>query len=301
MRRIVILVLLALSTGCQTLRSRRQTAALTTARQLSLHGASELEQERYTEAEEYFAEALQNSAADERAYWGMAQVLWEQGDRAKAIQHMARAAAISGDRPDLLVQLGEMYFSEGAYEQAIAQADAAIAGQRDLSSAWALRGKVLQERGDLEDALSSYHRALHLKEYYPEVQVAIAQIYQDMEQPQRALHTLDCMLDSRTEDAIPPFAWLLKGQALADLGESTEAKLCLREAAQCAQDSDVALLLKVAESQIEFGDLAEARICVGRAIRQNPYDPQALRIRAHLDATFENGSPPTMLTGHVLR
>lgn len=292
---VALLIAVSVTGGCRTLGKSRQTRALTTARGLSIQGHSELQQQRYIEAEGTFAEALKHSEADERAHWGMAEVLWHQGQRQAAIEHMSLAAKLSGSRADLLVRLGEMYYSEGLLDDALAHADEALAGHRDNCSAWALRGKVIQDRGDLEDALYSYHRALHLQEHYPDVQLAVAEIYRKIGRPQRALHTLDTMLDTETGGEIPAEAWLLKGQALADLGEQADAKMLLRQAALCCDEEDTKLLLDVAQSQIDFGDLAEARICLGRALHQNPYNPHALKIQETLDSSFQSNLPTTML------
>jgi tetratricopeptide (TPR) repeat protein len=285
--RIALILGLVGATGCHTLRSRRQTQALSDARQNSLRGAEKLQQNKLKDAGVLFAEALRNSPADERAQWGMAEVLWQEGDRDEAIQHMAEAVKISGGNPDLLVRLGEMNLQQGHLDEALSQSDLALQGQRKHSGAWALRGKVLHRRNQLEDALSCYHRSLIGQPNSPEVQLSVAEIYQTIGRPQRALGTLENMTDGQSEEQVCSKAWMLKGQALADLGESGAAKTCLRHAALCATDEETDLLLQLAESQIAAGDLAEARICLGRAFRCDPQNPNAIRIQGLLERTFQ--------------
>lgn len=284
--------------GCRSLRNGRQTRALSTARHLSLRGADELQQQKYNDAELLFRKALQHSEADERAHWGMAEVLWESQERERAIAHMATAAQISGESPDMLVRLGEMYFEKGMLDEALVQADAALNVQRKHCKAWALRGRVLQQQNRLDEALDAYHRALNQQEHFPEVQISIASIYQQTGRPQRALHTLQCMIDATPQETDYAEAWLLKGQALADLGEHQDARLCIKRASDCACEEDTELLVELAESQIAFGDLAEARYAIGRAMRYDPYNPNVQRVKAELDDSFKNYAASSTLVGY---
>lgn len=284
--------------GCRSLRTGRQTRALSTARHLSNRGADELQQEKYSDAEMLFRKALQHSEADERAHWGMAEVLWEANDRETAVKHMATAAQISGESPDMLVRLGEMYFEKGMLDEALVQADAALNVQRKHCKGWALRGRVLQQQSRLDEALDAYHRALNQQEHYPEVQIAIANIYQQTGRPQRALHTLQCMMDASQEQSQHADAWLLKGRALADLGEHQDARLCVNQASKCACEENTELLVELAESQIAFGDLAEARYAIGRAMRHDPYNPNLMRVKAELDDSFKNYATNSTLVGY---
>ena len=301
-RRGVLLVLslscVLLTSGCHSLRTRRQTRELSDARQISLRGAEKLQQHKLDEAELLFADALRSSSADERAQAGMAEVLWLRNESRKAIAHMSQAATISGGSPDYLVRLGEMNLQQGNLDQALEQADAALDGQRRHAGAWALRGKVLQQRGELQAAMSCYHRTLSEQAHWPEVQVALAEIYRDLGRPQRALATLDCMTDGKSGEQISPQAWMLKGQALADLGEASAANQCLRQAAVCCRDEDIDTILSLARLQMEFGDFVEARNCLGRAFRHDPYNPAALQMLNTLDRS-STVAVPSIFAGYA--
>lgn len=275
--------LLLLICGCNSLRTRRQTRELSYARQNSLRGAEKLQQNKLQEAEFLFTEALRRSSVDERAQAGMAEVLWQRGEYAQAIKHMAQAAAISGGNPDTLVRLGEMNLQQGLLDQALSQADLALENQRRHAGAWALRGKVLHQQQHLEEAMSCYHRALSDQPNLSDVQIALAELYRELGRPQRALATLDAMTDGQSGEQVSPQAWMLKGLALADLGEGSAAKSCLKNAAVCCRDDATELLLSVAQTQIETGDFSEARLCLGRVFRHDPHNPQALQLHAVLE------------------
>ena len=117
-------------------------------------------------------------------------------------------AALGGD-PELLVRLGEMNLARGDLDAAEMRAEAAIKNQRQLASAWALRGDVQKERGRMDEALLSYHRALAYQEQYPRVQIAIAEVYRYQDRPQRALSTLDHLFDRYAPGTVPSEVELL--------------------------------------------------------------------------------------------
>ncbi len=303
LRRLLLtgyLVCLLATSGCHSLRARRQTRELSDARHSSLRGQEKLQQLKLDEAELLFTDALRSSSADDRAQAGMAEVLWQRDETDNAIEHMTQAAVISGGNPDYLVRLGEMNLQQGNLQQALAQADAALDGQRRHAGAWALRGKVLQQRGELEAAMTCYHRTLNEQPHASEVQVALAEIYRALGRPQRALATLDSLTDGKSGEQISPQAWMLKGQSLADLGEASAAKHCLRNAAQCCCDEDTSTILSVARLQIEAGEIAEARAGLARAFHHDPYNPTALQLQAVLDRGPSGGmlgNSPARLVG----
>lgn len=272
--------------GCRVLRSNRQTRELAAARQMSLRGAEALQQKKFSDAESLFGEAIRHSPADERAQWGYAEVLWQRGQSEQATEHMLKATETSGGNPELVVRLGQMYLEQEDSSQAIVQADIALRNQRTHAGAWALKGDALRKQNKPQAALDCYHRSLIYRSDAPAVQVAVAEIYRQLGRPQRALATLDHLADHHTPEKIPPRAWMLKGLALADLGEEVEAKHCWRLAAQYASESQSELLLELASVQYTSGDLAEARLCLGRVLKQDSTNIRALDLQLQLDQSF---------------
>lgn len=273
--------------GCRSLRPGQHTRDLLTARQLSLRGADALQQEKWSDAEALFAEALRHSTADDRAQSGFAEVLWQRQQAGEATRHMLEAAELSGGNPDYLVRLGQMYLEQNDFEKAAQQADSALQSHRSHAAAWTLKADVLRRQGKLDQAIEHYHRALIHQPDSPLAQIAVAELYRSIGRPQRALATLERLADRRSPEEIPPRAWLLKGQALADLGARAEAIASLREAAMHAAENQSLLLVEVAQAQHLLGDIVDARICLGRVLQQDPQNPRALALQQQLAESFE--------------
>lgn len=281
-----VLLQVTLVAGCRSLHTNRHTRNLTRARAASLTGVGLLQQQNYSEAGTMFREALNHSEADDRAHRGNAEVLWYEGQWDLAIKHMTLAAELSGQNPDLLVRLGEMHHHQGGFEEAYRQAEAALEIDRRHASAWALRGLVLRQGERLEEAMDSYHRALIHDPANEKAQIAIADIYLAMGRSQRALATIDEMADRTPTATISAEAWLLKGKALAALGETVVAKDCYGQAALCANEDDTGLILELAQLHYEMGDLGQARRSLGLVLANNPNDPNARQFQQTLDQAF---------------
>lgn len=253
------------------------------ARSLSLRGAEALQQRKYEDAESLFVEALRRSPNDERAQWGYAEVLWQREQRDSAVEHMAQAAALSGSNPDLLVRLGQMHLERNDFTKAKEFADAALRSRRSDPTAWALKADVHRCVGQTEEAISCYQRAMVYRPDWPEVQVTVADLYRSTQRPQRALATLDRMADKRSETQVPPRAYLVRSQALADMGEREAAIMCLRSAAGRLAPDQSELLYEFAAQQFSLGDLVEARLCLGRVLQREPGNSTAQQLQSELD------------------
>ena len=258
------------TTGCRALRGPRASdESIASARQLSLQGIAARGQGRWEQAEVLFAQAVEQCPRDERARCDYAESLWLRGERQQAVAHMEEGVRLSGHDPERLVQLGNMYLARGELPRAAAQADRAISANRNLASAWALRGKVQQAQGSRTEALASFHRALTLEQQYPEAQLALAEIYREQGRPQRALTTLQSLVDSLPADQVPIEVLVQQGLALRQLGRHRDAAQSLAQAASRG-DPTVDLLYELGRSHLDAGDTAAARLAVHAAIAREP-------------------------------
>jgi len=238
------------SSGCRAFRSQRVSdESVAAARQLSLAGLDAQQRGQWQRAESLFAAAILKCPADERARCGFAEALWHRDAQAEAISHMQEAVRLSGHDPERLVRLGQMYAARGEINLASQQADLAIAANPTLAAAWALRGQVCRTRGDANEALASFHRALSYQQPLPEVQLAISEIYLEQGRPQRALATVQALSTSYPLGRAPANVLVHEADALRALHRAQEADRLLAQA-ETARQQDRAVAFASANSPL---------------------------------------------------
>jgi tetratricopeptide (TPR) repeat protein len=291
-RCVVLVLLLALDVfcipGCRAFRGDTTNKPLVTARQLSLRGAEAMQRSRYQDAELLFSQALAISPLDERAHWGYATTLWNRGERQKATQHMGEALRLSGRNPDYAIQLGEMNLELGEYGTAKKIALDVLSDNRNHARAWALLGDTHRAENEWVEARECYHRALLVRSDYPRVQLSIAEIYRKQGRPERALSTLDRMIDLHSAVREDPEQMLLRGLAFADLNRPTEAASLLAKAAEQLPTEQLDRHLEVLDAQQRMGELVQARITLGRLMTEHAGNPRVQGAKSALDASFVN-------------
>lgn len=269
------------SLGCAAISKKLEASPNIVARRLSREGLEAMHEQRWNDAEARFAAALELTDSDDRAHWGMAEALWQRGERQAAIEHMEHAVRLSGSDPQLLVRMGRMYLEVGRVDDAATQSADALAGGRDLAAAWALHGDVLANRSKDDAALAAYHRALSIEPNYPEVQIAIADLYNRQGRYDRLLATLDRLQDDVNLDSCPIRAQYLRGLAMHHLDRPREAAECFAAvAAQQPENSDA--LVRLAEAQLSAGNLPAARQAVDRALQLDQTNREAQAVLAEL-------------------
>jgi len=255
----LLAVLLAPDAGCRVFRGHKVSdEGIAAARQLSLQGLDAQQRGQWDRAEMLFAAAILKCPSDERARCGYAESLWQRGQCDKAISHMEEATRLSGHDPERLVRLGHMYLARGNLAGAAKQADAAVAVNPQLAAAWALRGQVLQAQGHRGEALASFHRALSYQASYPEVQLAIADIYAAENRPERALATLQSLEANYPRGQAPTAVLVGEALALRALSRHGDAARLLADAIRQTNPS-ADLLYELARTQALAGETGLAR------------------------------------------
>jgi tetratricopeptide (TPR) repeat protein len=281
----VLISLLIGSPGCRSFRSHKVSdESIAAARQLSLQGIDAQQHGRWDRAETLFAAAILKCPSDERARFGYAESLWQRGATQQAVEHMEEAVRLSGNDPERLVRLGQMYRDRGDLVRAGRQADAAIAVNGQLAAAWALRGHVLLAQGDSGGALTSFHRALNYEQPLPDVQLAIARIYAQENRPQRVLATLQSLAATYPAGQVPQEVLVQEGLALRALGRHQDAVTALAAAAQVGNPS-AELLCELARTQMLAGDTTAARQTLTSALQRAPQHPLFVALASELNSS----------------
>lgn len=267
--RVLLAALAILSSGCRAISRFGDSRQSIAARRLSGQGFQAMHDGQWEIAETLFTDALQQSDGDDRAHWGLAESYWKRNERELAIEHMEQAVRLSAGDARFVQRLGRMYLNLGRLEEADRHSLWALESQRDSSEAWALRGDCLKARGEADEALAAYHRALALQPDYPEVQLEAAEIYRLQARYDRLLATLDRLQDAMGIEETPARADVLQGIAMRKLGRTHEAKRSFVRAVQ-KEPNDYSPHVELASLALERGDVAAARESFTEAVRLNP-------------------------------
>lgn len=273
-------------TGCRMLVNNSRSQSLLTARQLSLRGTDAYQRGRQQDAELLFSQALSHSKLDERAHWGFAKVLWQSGDKRKALEHMNEAFRLSGSNPDYAIALGEMHLDQNQHESAKKLALDVLSVNRNHTNAWALLGDIHCDQRDWPSALECYHHALLLRSDFPKAQYAIADIYRKTGRSERALATLDHMVDLHAAVADEPEHLLLRGLTFADLDRPQEAKELLAKCSERLGSDQWEKQIQIIETQVRMADLVQARMAMGRVGPEHASNPEIQRLKNRMDSDF---------------
>lgn len=249
--------------GCSALHRKPIAENMVASRQIALQGLNAKHLGNWTQAEASFRSALEVCPDHDRAHAGYAEALWQRGEWELALNHMQEAVRLSGGEPDLLVQLGKMHLDKGEYAAARHRIDQALAVRRDLPAAWKLRGDILRENGEIDEALGCYHRVLQLEVDHLDTQLAIADLYLAQNRAQRSLATLERAAERYVASQPPAQIGWRKGIAQKALGRYQDAIASFQAARGAVSQSEWAIALS--EVQMLAGDLSAARLTLSES------------------------------------
>lgn len=283
-----LLIVIAGSTGCHTFRRTPVEDYIIQARELSFQGVDAMQDGEWGEAELLFQAAVETCPEDERARRYYAQTLMHRGEIDLAIGQMEKAVQLSGGDPKLLVELGRMLLKRGNLDEAVEQADAAIRGDKQLASAWALKAETWQMKNDPKNALSCFHRALSYDPKNLDVHIAIANLYQQTDRPHRALSTLESLAQNYPHQQQPASLLLQQGIVLKRIGRHRHAAERLAMSLE-RDSSSLAAIYHLSEAQLMSGDASNARITAMQGLDQHPADNDFRTLLARIDTIASNG------------
>jgi len=284
----LILGMLAGAVGCRAITQYGESKQTISARRLSRQGLEAMHAGQWDVAEDLFSDALELTAADERAHWGLAEALWQRGEKQAALKHMEEAVRLSASDPRLMQRLGKMYLDLNRVADADRQSLAALQADRQSAEVWGLRGDCLVKLGDHDGALAAYHQALALKPDFPDVQLEIAELYRQQERYDRLLATIDRLQDTVGSDGVfPSRAHMLRGIALHRLQRYGDAQRCFQDAI-ASDPNNPESHLHLAALLLEQGDAQSAREPLQQAIALSPQTPSAIALAQQLRGVAES-------------
>lgn len=262
------------SSGCQALKpfqaGNGKTMGQRLCRQWTNFGLDALSTGKLSQAKSFFTRATAENPQDQLARINLARALRQEGDLPAAIAQMQQGLELGGTKDaNLISELGDMHLQAGHSRMAQELTDAALKIDHRCAAAWALQGHLQRVTGDYPAALESFQRAVSLNPELSDLQLEIAAMYQAQNQPLRALSAIEKVLHRYPPDQQPEAALLAKGEVLMQLQQFNTAIEVLQLASERNHPSQ-AVLVQLAEAQIQNKDFSQARLTLNRAIELYP-------------------------------
>ncbi len=257
-------------------------ASLAASRKLSNEGMELLERKQTGKAEEVLAKAVKTCPTDCDARRFYAESLWARDARAEAVAQLEDACGLNPE-VELRVRLAEMLLAMGRLEEAGKKAEDALGRNFKLAAAWRVRGQVMHALGDrcLADgnasqarelylqALSDLHRASGYAAGDRQVLAETAAVYRGLEQPERALETMQGLVETYSPGEEPQIALYWMGRDLLAMRRYDDAATCLSTATLHERPTPE-LLCRLAEAQYRSGHGQEAATSLQQALVIDP-------------------------------
>ena len=256
--------------------------SLVACRQLSQQGMSALERRDWAQAETLFSQAVDACPVDSEARRQYAEALWHRGNVGEAVAQLDEARRLTGDEPKLLVRAAEMHSAMGQVEESHALVERAIDLDPKNPAAFAIRGRVRRQSGQLREALADYHRALRYAPDDRDVLLEVAEVYHDLGQPQRALTSLQNLADTYPPGEEPQKVLYLMGLAYGASGRYGDAAEVLAGARDRGPPS-AEVLCRLADAEFRSGQRATARRTAQQVLSLEPNHRAAQALLERID------------------
>ncbi|NLF07416.1 MAG: tetratricopeptide repeat protein, partial [Pirellulaceae bacterium] len=280
------------SAGCRLpWREGPVSRSLADSRRLSQRGVAALEQGRLESAENLLAQAVAACPEDAEARRHHAEAVWRRGDKAAAIAHMQEALKLVDEDASMWQRLAEMYLADGRAELARDCAEKAMDLDPKLPGAWAARGGAMLALGNPRDALNDYLRALGHAPGDREILLQVAELYRQLDQPLRALQTLQGLADRYSPGEEPARVLYLTGLAQLAVGRHDDAVESLTAAVTRGQPTPE-MYCRLGEAQLAAGRQLEAEAAVRQSLDMQPGYPPGVKLMQRIEVA--RSAPPTM-------
>jgi tetratricopeptide (TPR) repeat protein len=264
------LLIALLSAGCRLPgREGPIPQSLTDCRRLSQQGVIALERGDVPKAETLLAKAVAACPVDAEARRHYAESLWQRGARDDAIMQLEAASQLAGEDASLWARLAEMRLAQGQFELARQNADQALKLDPKLSTAWAIHGGVAKAAGQFQEALTDNLRALSYAPNDRTILLEIAELHRQLNQPERALQSLQSLADTYSPGEEPSHVLYLTGLAYVALARYDDGVESLAAAVTRGQPTPE-MLCHLGEAQLLAGHPAEAAGAANQALAMQP-------------------------------
>jgi tetratricopeptide (TPR) repeat protein len=228
-----------------------------------------LEHGEQSKAEALLAQAVAACPVDAEARRHYAESLWRRGARQDAITQLEAAGRLASEDASLWARLAEMRLTDGQLELARQDADHALKLDPKLPSVWAIRGALVRFSGQPNEALTDYLRALSYAPGDRAILLEIAELHRQLNQPERALQTLQTLADTYPPGEEPGQVLYLTGLAHVALGRYDDGVESLAAAVTRGKPTPE-MCYHLAEAELLAGRPREAADAARQALTLQP-------------------------------
>jgi tetratricopeptide (TPR) repeat protein len=273
---------LSLFVGCRMFGQQGPVSqSVAQSRQLSQRGLSAMERGDVAAAENYLGQAVKVCPADLEARRHYADALWLRGEHELALEHALQALAIAPDDCQLAVRAGQMQLELGLLADARNMANQVLDQNPSDGGAWLLRGRVAAANGELEDALADFLRALEFLRDDRDLLYQTAQLYRQLNRPERALCTCIALRDTYGPGEEPQAVLYEQGLALQALNRPSDAADTFSLALEHGPVSSE-LLYRLGQSQLAAGRSQDADRSAQQALAVDPAHAPSRALREQI-------------------
>ena len=274
-------LLVTMQIGCVWKREAAVSPRTVVSRQLCRQGIEAMEHNRWADAEPLLAKAVDVCPEASEARSKYAALLWQRNQQAKALREMAEAVQLAPNDASMRVTYGEMQLALGNLDAAREAADLALDMDPKLAGAWALRGRLMRHEDKHREALSDLHRAEGLDPKNNSYQMEIADLYLGLNEPDRALATVQSLSEKWSAEEEPLAVLAMKGKAYYAMNRYEDAVgTFLLASSRGPIDSETLYLL--AEAQLHTGRPREAIAAAQKALALNPQHAPSRHLLAQM-------------------
>ena len=267
---LVLCAVLALLAGCRLPgRDGPVSQSLAESRNLSRQGVSAMERGQQQQAETLLAKAVKVCPSDPEARRNYAETLWMHGSQTEAIAQMEEVARKGCEDATFWTRLAEMYLAAGRADASELSVQQALNLDPKLASAWSVRGRAMLASSQPRQALADYLRALGYAPGDSKILMEVAELYRQLDQPERALQTLQVLTDSYAPGEEPQQVLYLTGLAYTALGRPGDAVESL-SAALIRDKPTPEILYRLGEAELLAGHQDEAVNVAQQALAIDP-------------------------------
>ena len=262
--------------------------SLVASRQLSQQGVAALDRGDWQEAEAIFAQGVKTCPRDPDARRHYAETLWHRGAKEEAVAQLLEASQQTPDDATLRARIAEMQLGLGQTNLAFQTAQHALDLDPKLAAAWAVHGRVRRAQGQLRESLSNLQHALDCDPTDRNLPLEIADLYHRLNQPQRALVTLQSLADSYPPGEEPQQVLFLQGLAYLALSRYNDAAETLA-AANSRGKPNAEILCRLGEAELLAGRPSQAAAAAREALAVQPAHPASQDLLNRLEVAMRQG------------